>query len=88
MGQVRVMKILVTKKAEKELNRLHDQLAKNIVKHILTLAQNPYPANSKKLQGVGNWRLRVGSFRVLYAIDKKNKEITFFRVADRKTVYR
>ncbi len=82
------MKILITKKAEKELDKIPDQLAKTIVKHILTLAENPYPTNSKKLQGLGDWRLRVGSFRVLYTIDKKRKEITILRVADRKTVYR
>lgn len=82
------MIILITKKAERELGRLPDSIAKNIVKNIRTLATNPYPQNSKKLQGQENYRLRIGSFRVIYTIDKKRKEITILRVADRKTIYR
>lgn len=82
------MKILITRKAEKELDHIPDPLAKNIFKHIFLLKTNPYPPNTKKLEGSGNWRIRVGSFRVIYTVDSKNKEITILRVADRKTVYR
>ena len=63
-------------------------MAKNIVKKILVLSKKQYPQNSKKLRGRNNFRLRVGSFRVLYTIKKKQKEITILRVADRKTIYR
>lgn len=82
------MKLLITKKAQKELNKLPDSFAKNIVKKILKLSKDPYPTNSKKLKGSGNFRLRVGSFRVIYFFDKKKKTITVLRVADRKTIYR
>ena len=82
------MKLSITKKAEKELNKIPDSLAKNIAKKILKLSQNPYPPNSKKLQGKNNYRLRIGSFRVLYTINKKRREITILRIADRKTIYR
>ncbi len=82
------MKLSSTKRAQKELDKLPDPIAKNILKHILVLRNTPYPPNSKKLQGQGNWRLRVGSFRVIYFVDKKLKEITILRVADRKTIYR
>ena len=81
------MKLWVTRCAQKELNALPNPLAKTIIKHVLALSDHPYPANSKKLQGQNNWRLRVGSFRVIYTIDTKKKEITILRVADRKTVY-
>lgn len=82
------MKLFLTKKAQKELDRIADPLAKNIVKHILNLPKNPYPQNSKKLQGQDNYRLIIGSFRVIYNVDKKKQEITVLRVADRKTIYR
>jgi len=77
-----------TKRAQKELGKLPDPIARTILKHILVLAENPYPPNSKKLQGEKGWRLRVGSFRAIYSVDKKLKEITILRVADRKTIYR
>lgn len=81
------MKLFITKRAEHELDKLPDPIAKNISKDILTLSQSPYPPNSKKLQGQDNYRLRVGSFRVIYTIDKKRKEVTILRIADRKTIY-
>lgn len=82
------MKLLITRKAEKELDKLPDRLARTIAQAILVLSQNPYPINSKKLHGQNNYRLRIGSFRVIYTVNKKLREITILRVADRKTVYR
>lgn len=82
------MKLFITKRAQKELDTIPDSLAKNIARHILTLSTNPHPPNSKKLQGQETYRLRVGSFRVLYTVDTKTKEVTVLRVADRKTIYR
>jgi|GEM_PF-1470736 len=75
-------------RSTKELGSIPDALAKNIARHILMLPSDPHPPNSKKLQGQDNYRLRVGSFRVLYTADTKAKEVTVLRVADRKTIYR
>jgi mRNA interferase RelE/StbE len=82
------MNILITKKAQKELDKIPDPLASNIRNNILILRDNPYPANSKKLQEQENYRIRIGSFRVIYTINKNGKEITILRIADRKTVYK
>jgi len=82
------VKILITKKATKELDKIPDSLAKKIVDNILTLKTNPFPFNSKKLQNHDSFRLRIGSFRVIYSINKSKKEITVLRIADRKTIYR
>jgi mRNA interferase RelE/StbE len=82
------MKLLITKKATKELDKIPNLLAKQIVKKIQNLSLNPYPKYGKKLKGMNNYRLRSGSFRVIYFIDKKKKEISILRIADRKTVYK
>jgi mRNA interferase RelE/StbE len=82
------MKVFITKKAQKELNKIPDEFAKQIMRQLSFLSDNPYPLNSKKLQGNNIYRLRIGSFRALYFIEKKQKEITVLRIADRKTVYR
>jgi mRNA interferase RelE/StbE len=82
------MKLFITTKAQRELDKIPDPLAKIIAKHIYILANNPWPVNCIKLQGQDNYRFRVGSYRVIYTIDKKRKEITILRIADRKTVYR
>lgn len=88
MGFFGFMNLLITKRAQKELDSIPDPMAKNISRHILSLSTNPHPPNSKKLQGMDNYRLRVGSFRVIYSMDTKAKELTILRVADRKTIYR
>ncbi len=80
--------VFITKKAEKALDKLPDSIAKNIARDILKLEDNPYPLNSKKLKGENNFRLRIGSYRVIYTLNKKNKAITILRIADRKTAYR
>lgn len=82
------MKLSLTKKAQKELDKFPQSIAKNIVNKIKELEVSPYPTNSKKLAGQDNYRLRVGAYRVIYWVDKEEKEIIILRVADRKTVYR
>ena len=81
-------KLYITKRAQKELDKIPNPIAKNIVNRILLLSKNPHPASSKKLSGEDNYRLRIGSFRALYTVGKKGKEITVLRVADRKTIYK
>ncbi|MBI4999315.1 type II toxin-antitoxin system RelE/ParE family toxin [Candidatus Gottesmanbacteria bacterium] len=82
------MQIFISKKAQKELDKIPDSIAKNITDKLVNLSENPYPTNSKKLEGQDNYRLRIGSFRAIYTIDKKKKEIAILRVANRKTIYR
>jgi len=80
--------LFITKKARKELDKIPGPLAKNIAKKLLGLEKNPHPPSSKKLTGKNNFRLRIGSFRALYTVDNRKKEITILRIADRKTIYK
>jgi mRNA interferase RelE/StbE len=53
------------------------------------LAANPRPAGCKKLKGYKNrWRIRVGNYRVVYAIDDGRMSVDITRIADRKDVYK
>jgi len=82
------MQIAITKKAKKELDKLPIQIIRKISKEILELKKNPYPSNSKKLKSQENYRIRIGVYRAIYMIDKKNKEITILRIAHRREVYK
>jgi mRNA interferase RelE/StbE len=56
---------------------------------IAGLAQDPRPPGVKKLQGeVALWRIRIGSYRVVYSIDDAAHTVTVVKVADRRDVYR
>ncbi len=82
------MRLFLTQKAAKELDKIPNPIAKKIINYIQNLSQNPRPQNSKKLHGQNNYRLRIGAYRTIYTIDKKKKEITILRIAHRKTIYR
>ncbi len=53
------------------------------------MAKNPKPHGCEKLAGYSNrFRIRQGNYRVVYLVDDQRREITIFKVGDRKDVYR
>ncbi len=81
--------IRVEKGAERDLKHLSADLFKQIIDHIQTLRQNPRPAGCRKIVGSQNdWRIRVGTYRVIYEILDKGKIVRIYRVKHRKDVYR
>ena len=83
-------KLLIKPSAGKELSRLGSKPDRQrIIQKIGELAANPRPLGSEKLAGYDDrFRFRQGNFRVIYFIEDRRKEVTVFRVGDRKEVYR
>lgn len=81
-------KVSITRKAEKELDKIQDKFARKILKEVLLLSEDPLPRNHKKLSGKIEYRIRIGVYRAVYLINKKSKEITIIKVAHRKEVYK
>ncbi len=80
--------IELTKKATKELRKLHNPILKRLLEAIEKLRENPYPAGCTKLVETDNlWRIRVGDYRIVYNVSEEIKVITITRVAHRKDVY-
>lgn len=78
------------KKATKELFKLPSQAIKKIVIAIDGLEEDPRPEGSKKLKGSDEnmWRIRIGSYRVLYIIEDEIKIVDVRKVRHRKDVYK
>jgi mRNA interferase RelE/StbE len=56
---------------------------------MLALAENPRSPGCKKLKdSEGDWRIRVGVYRILYNIDDSRSTVTILRIRHRKEVYR
>lgn len=54
-----------------------------------TLALNPHPPGRKKLMGHEElYRIRIGSWRVVYQVDDATQTVTVLRVGRRGDVYR
>lgn len=78
-------------KALKDLSKIDTAYQKIIKEKILILAKNPevLKNNIKKLSGEGDnlYRLRVGSYRVLFQKKEKELLILIVRIGHRKEIY-
>ncbi len=81
-------RIHIERQPQRTLRHLSKTLGQRIDRAILKLADNPRPANSRKLVGFGNlYRIRVGDWRVVYTIKDDQLLILVIRIAPRGSVY-
>ena len=74
--------------AVKELKRLPKEVVVRILKAVEQLAANPYPSGVRKLIGSEHsYRLREGSYRIIYTVSSSALLIEIIRVGHRKDVY-
>jgi mRNA interferase RelE/StbE len=52
------------------------------------LAADPRPAGAVKLAGRDDFRIRVGDYRIVYAVDDDELLVIVARIAHRREVYR
>ncbi len=78
----------IKKSAEKELANLSIETILSIRDRIRVLSDNPYPSGYKKLKGFKNlYRIRSGTYRIIYSIQHQELLIEIIKVAHRKDVY-
>lgn len=82
-------RLLIKTSATKELEAVGTKADRQrIVAKIQALAANPRPQGSDKLAGYADrYRLRQGSYRIIYLVDDEHREVTIFRIGHRKDVY-
>jgi mRNA interferase RelE/StbE len=82
--------LLIKASAGRELDRLGIKSDRvRIVKRIQALADDPRPRGYEKLAGYSDrFRIRQGNYRVVYHVDDERREVTIFKVGDRKDIYR
>lgn len=69
--------------AQKTLDGLQDRDYKEVAASISGLEENPRPPGVKKLTDSSLWRVRIGRYRVIYAINDGKRLVTVVRVAKR-----
>ena len=74
--------------AEKELERLPARIHDKVIERLTSLKENPRPDGAKKLRRREGYTIRIGNYRVLYAINDLEKKVEVFSIAHRKEVYR
>jgi mRNA interferase RelE/StbE len=84
-----VHEIYLERAAERDLNKLEQSDFGRIIAQMNALAENPRPAGCRKIRGaINDWRIRSGTYRIIYEIDDKAKSIRIYRIRHRKEVYR
>ena len=83
-------RILIKQSAGKELAAVGSKIDRQrIVVRIQSLTTDPRPRGAEKLAGHSDrYRVRQGSYRIVYLIDDDAKEVTIYKIGDRKDVYR
>ena len=80
--------VIIQPSAQKEIEKLPKPSQVKVLKVLVSLSDNPRPANCKKLVGADAWRVRVGDFRIVYLIEDNILTVEVVRVAHRKNVYK
>jgi mRNA interferase RelE/StbE len=81
--------IVLKPSVEKDLRSLPKSVIPRVVRQIEALKENPFQRQSVKLAGAERlYRIRVGNYRVVYAVDKEAEEIVIHYIRHRREVYR
>lgn len=81
--------IEISKTAENQLKKLNPDDQRRVVRAILALADEPHPRGSRKLSGYDDvFRIRVGTYRVIYSVSGKRLIVIILKIGHRKDVYR
>jgi len=79
--------IEIKKSAAKEIAKLPKDMLLRILEKIRLLENEPRPSGCKKLSADEKYRIRVGSYRVLYEIVDDKLIVYVVKVSHRKDVY-
>jgi mRNA interferase RelE/StbE len=84
-----LVRILISRSAERELARLPRDIPVRFAKALDEVVRDPKPRaglDIRPLRGMkGAWRLRVGSYRAIY--ERKEGELLFTRFGHQSKVY-
>ncbi len=89
MANTRPYGIMLQKPVLKQMRSVPPVVLRHIGERIAALANDPIPTQAEPIQGYkGHFRIRIGSYRVIYEVTHTIRIITIVRIAHRKDVYR
>ncbi len=81
--------MVVAASARRSLDRLPQRVRLRIQRAVDSLTVNPRGPGSIKLRGrIDLWRVRMGDYRVIYAVDDGAHRVVVLRIDHRRDVYR
>lgn len=81
-------KLLIKPSAAKEIESLPKKDRLRVIQRIQELSEDPRPPGSEKLSGQEKYRVRQGSYRIVYSVSDKEIVVIVVKVGHRREVYR
>ncbi|MDP6545970.1 MAG: type II toxin-antitoxin system RelE/ParE family toxin [Phycisphaerae bacterium] len=78
----------ILRSAQKQLGQINRQDQSRIISAIQALGDDPRPQGYRKLSGRPAWRIRIGSYRVIYEIHDSQLLVLIVAVGHRREIYR
>jgi len=83
-----VYKIFFKKSVLKDLDKIPKNNLRRIINKINALSNDPRPSGHEKLSDQEKYRIRQGSYRIVYSIQDKKLTLWIIKVGHRSDVYR
>ena len=80
--------IEILRSAQKQLSKIERRDQSRIIEAVQKLTETPRPPGCKKLSGRPAWRIRVGSYRVIYEVQDESLLILVIDIGHRREIYR
>lgn len=80
--------VVFRKSVAKDLRAFPKDDVKRILERIRALADDPRPSGCEKLSGLERYRLRQGSYRIVYEIEDARLVVLVVKVGHRSDIYR
>ena len=80
--------VVISRPAQKEIKALDQVVRVRVLQALRTLAVEPRPSGCRKLVGAQNrWRIRVGDYRAIYAVNDADRLVEVIAVRHRNKAY-
>ena len=79
--------VFLTKTAQKQLDKLPDNVSDGLLNLIQSLAENPRPQGCKKLKGRNGYRVRKGDYRIIYDVIDNMLVVEVIALGHRRDIY-
>ena len=82
-------RVLIPKPVRKQLDKLPSSTRSRILQRLIALKDDPRPPGCVKLKGYDSeYRVRIGDYRVRYAVNEGESAVVLLHCKDRKEIYR
>lgn len=84
-------RIELSRRAQRDLRKIqrgNPRIFESVVQAIDGLSHDPYPEGHKSLGGREGYRVRIGSYRVLYGVEEDRLLVEVLRAGPRGDVYK